>query len=98
MVLHHLIAITLIVFSYFAGQIPIGLCVLMCHDIGDVFLNLGKMSRDLALLPNRALDFMYLLILVTWLYPRCYVTSTTYIWMGIQCIIGWIKLENPYIG
>jgi len=43
MMLHHVLTVWLILNSFVANELPIGLVVLACHDISDVALDLMKM-------------------------------------------------------
>jgi TLC domain len=73
MALHHICAITAILFSYFTNQVAFGAVVLLIHDYGDVFLNLGKFVRDFKFAPNWMLNVIFMLLLLTWMVPRCFM-------------------------
>ena len=47
MMLHHCVTIALMLFSQINNQHAIGLVVVFCHDLSDVFLDLMKMSNYL---------------------------------------------------
>jgi hypothetical protein len=98
MTLHHVIASVLIFFSYYSFMGGIGLFVLMIHDIGDFWLNLAKMMRDMRLGPSWMLDSAVLTLVVAWVYPRCIASYFTYISWGISFAMGWIDCHNPYLG
>ena len=49
MMLHHCVTIALMLFSQINNQHAIGLVVVFCHDLSDVFLDLMKMSNYLKL-------------------------------------------------
>jgi len=82
MALHHYLTWFLIFYSYYTNYETFGLCVLMCHDIGDFFMNIGKLVRDLQLSSGWKLDLFYLLIVISWFYPRVIVAMCTYIPSG----------------
>lgn len=75
MALHHICAITAILFSYFTNMVAFGATVLLIHDYGDIFLNLGKFMRDLKLSPGWVVDSIYFVLLLTWSIPRCFIIS-----------------------
>jgi len=82
MILHHYLTWFLIFFSYYTNFESFGLAVLMCHDIGDFIMNIGKLVRDLQLLCGWKLDLYYLLVVISWGYPRIIVAICTYIPTG----------------
>jgi hypothetical protein len=98
MTLHHVIASTLIFFSYYSCMCHIGLFVLMIHDIGDFWLNLAKMMRDMRLGPGWLLDGAVLILVICWVYPRCIASFFTYISWGTYFAMGWENFHNPYLG
>jgi hypothetical protein len=42
MLFHHIVTVCLILFSYLLGHHRIGVLVLLCHDVSDVFLDYAK--------------------------------------------------------
>ena len=84
--------------SYYTCMIPCGIFVLMLHDIGDFWLNLAKMVRDLNLMPGMGLDLLYGVLCIFWIYPRCVVPCMTYIRMQCLYLVGtWGPFANEYI-
>jgi hypothetical protein len=85
MSLHHLCAMAAILFSYYTNQIGFGATILLIHDYGDVFLNLGKFWRDMRILPHMPwiIDIEYVLIFVSWFFPRVVLVSGCVLPAGI---------------
>ena len=84
MALHHLCTVAAIFFSYYTNQLALGATILLIHDVGDIFLNLFKIFRDMKLLPNRpkVLDVIALLLFCTWFFPRVVLINTCVIPVG----------------
>jgi hypothetical protein len=86
MALHHLCAMSAIIFSYFTNQIAFGATILLIHDYGDIFLNLGKILKDTKLVPpkvNFLVDIVYGLIFISWFGPRVFLIATCVLPAGI---------------
>ena len=68
MLFHHIVTVCLILFSYLLGHHRIGVLVLMCHDVSDVFLDYAKclhyldFVRCLPALPAFALPDVVMLL------------------------------------
>jgi TLC domain len=82
MALHHVATVTAIVFSYFGNQIPLGITVLMGHNIGDIVLNLGRFTRDLNLVSNTFQAILYALLVLSWAFPRIFLISACFLPAG----------------
>lgn len=68
---HHLVTIFLIYWSYAVGYYRIGLLVLVCHDIADIPLEMGKIF---VYLKNETFKTLtYVLILLSWAGSRLYI-------------------------
>jgi hypothetical protein len=72
MLVHHIVTLWLIFWSYGAGYHRIGVLVLFVHDIGDIFLELGKIGLYLEG-PDVVQHSCYVMLLVVWLSSRLYV-------------------------
>jgi hypothetical protein len=42
MILHHVITITVVLFSFITGFTRVGSAIFLCHDLADIWLELGK--------------------------------------------------------
>ena len=70
MVIHHLITFGLVVGSYAQTHMCYGTVVLVCFDISDLFMEIGKTCSDLKL--KYPTIVAYFLLLTTWIYWRLY--------------------------
>eukprot|EP01064_Diplonema_japonicum_P028736 TRINITY_DN4488_c0_g1_i1.p1 TRINITY_DN4488_c0_g1~~TRINITY_DN4488_c0_g1_i1.p1 ORF type:complete len:335 (+),score=63.10 TRINITY_DN4488_c0_g1_i1:50-1054(+) len=68
MVLHHVIAVTLIVLSYIMGYARIGALVMVSHNMSDITVCLTKSAKLLGW--KRACLFLLPLMIVTWAVTR----------------------------
>jgi len=96
MILHHYLTWFLIFYSYYTNYETFGITVLMCHDIGDFLMNIGKLVRDLQLVKGWKVDVFYLLIVVSWFYPRTIVASLTYIPNSLYAFFEQGSTIGPY--
>lgn len=71
MVIHHLVTIGLIGISFIYGYHRIGLLVLSCHNINDIFLEGAKSFKYLGF-PNAA-NITFAGLIISWIYSRFYV-------------------------
>ena len=71
MVVHHLVTIGLLATSYNYGYQRIGLLVLSCHNINDIFLEGGKSFKYLGFKTMSNVTFVGLIL--SWIYSRLYV-------------------------
>jgi len=69
LMLHHLVTIWLIYFSYSARFAKIGILVLMCHDVNDIFLEAGKLTVYTKIKRGQTVLFV-LGIMGSWLVSR----------------------------
>lgn len=75
MALHHIATVSAMMFSYFTNQIACGITVLAAHNIGDIWINFAKFSRDLQLVPGMISNVIYLVLVFTWSVPRVFMIS-----------------------
>ena len=79
MLAHHLMSCTLIIFAYSCNLWQVILTVLFCHDSGDFFMKLWKVTRDLKFLKTVAMDIIYVLGQFFFIYGRLIVPCLCYI-------------------
>jgi len=68
MCLHHVITIGLLSLSFSINFIRVGTLVLFSHDIGDVFIELGKLFRYAKW--ETPLTILYIVFMITWIGSR----------------------------
>lgn len=83
-VLHHGMALFLILFSYCSNQIKIGSIVLLTHDFSDVFIVLARGYGDFSFKNKKAVNVIYLLAFVIWSYTRLYAFPTHAIYIAFK--------------
>lgn len=71
--IHHLITFGMIVMAYLCMLYPLGIMILFCSDITDMFMFLSKSTRDVQLLPNSLFDVLALVTMASWFYIRGFV-------------------------
>ncbi|KAF1335482.1 Longevity-assurance protein, partial [Globisporangium splendens] len=79
MMSHHVVTIALVTWSYVVGFLPVGVIVLLLHDLSDVPLDMLKMANYLKLEGLRGLfvsELMFVVLLVDWSYFRIYLYPT----------------------
>jgi len=78
LLIHHLVTIWLIYFSYVVGLSRIGVLVLFCHDANDVTFEVGKtfVYRK----NNFMINVTYVIILFTWIATRLTLFPLVVIW------------------
>jgi len=68
MFIHHIITITLLVFSWTCNMVRCGCLVLVIHDCADIFLEGAKMTRYLKW--QRTCDTLFGLFALLWIVTR----------------------------
>lgn len=79
MMTHHVVTIALVMWSYIVGFLPVGVIVLVLHDLSDVPLDMLKMANYLKLEGARGFfvcEILYVIMLVIWVYLRVYTYPT----------------------
>lgn len=66
--LHHILTLTLIVFSYTVNFLPIGAVIMYVHDLTDLFVCLFKLTCDTH--SHRVQYSLFVCMLVSWFYFR----------------------------
>lgn len=84
MMVHHVLTVCLVLRSLISNELPIGLMVLACHDISDIFLDLMKMANYLKVEGAHGYyvtEICFVLnTYVSWPYLRLYVFPLHIIW------------------
>jgi ceramide synthetase len=71
MIIHHFVTISLIASSYLFGYHRIGLMVLYCHNVNDIFLEGAKCFRSIG--ATKTSNVTFVLLIVSWIYSRLYL-------------------------
>jgi len=70
LLVHHVVTIWLIYFSYTMRFERIGLLVLVCHDTNDVFFEFGKTLLYMPKVPERYPNVLFGGIMISWIVTR----------------------------
>ncbi|CAI5712039.1 unnamed protein product [Hyaloperonospora brassicae] len=79
MMTHHVITIALVTWSYAVGFLPVGVVVLLFHDMTDIPLDMLKMANYLKMEGVRGLftsEILFAITIVLWFYYRIYQYPT----------------------
>ena len=68
---HHVATVILIGYSYYLNLLHIGILLLACHELNDIFLELAKMARY-ASLPEWTSTTAFIAFAVSWFVTRLY--------------------------
>lgn len=68
---HHVATVILIGYSYYLNVVHIGVLVLACHEINDIFLEAAKMARY-AQAKEWVATFWFVLFALSWFATRIY--------------------------
>ena len=69
---HHVATVILIGYSYYLNLLHIGILVLACHEMNDIFLEMAKMARYAAL-PEWTSTTAFIAFAASWFVTRLYV-------------------------
>ncbi len=76
MALHHIVTVSLMLFSYYQNHIPSGITLLVAHNVGDIMINLAKFARDLKLIRSAFIEVsIFVLVFLSWFVPRVVLIS-----------------------
>ena len=67
--LHHIITLVLVVYTYMGNCIPVGAGIMLTTDISDIFVALFKISVDVNEIAQKVL---YLTMFASWGYFRMF--------------------------
>lgn len=77
MALHHIVTVSLMLFSYYQNHIPSGITLLVAHNVGDVMINLAKFARDLKLVKSVLVEaLVFSTVFASWFGPRVILISS----------------------
>lgn len=76
MMLHHCVTVSAMMFTYYGNHVISGTTVLIAHNIGDVFINLSKFTRDAKVLSGFKLDLLFVVLFLTWFVPRVVIIGS----------------------
>jgi TLC domain len=85
--IHHFATIFSIIFCYFTNFEDYGPFILIASDLTDGLLNIGKVYRDVYGDKSRGLDYLFVVVLLSWILARnvfmlgCWY-SATYKWVA----------------
>ena len=71
MVLHHIITILLIYFSWAVNMVRVGSLVILVHDIADPWINLVKMAKYVKW--DRTAEVLFTIFMIIWIVSRLFV-------------------------
>ena len=86
MMTHHVITIALVTWSYAVGFLPVGVVVLLFHDMTDIPLDMLKMANYLKMEGVRGLftsEILFVTTIVLWFYYRVYQYPTKLLYTTI---------------
>jgi hypothetical protein len=75
--LHHLVTIVLVVFSYSISFMPIGAVIMLVMDASNIFICLFKIFADIS---KNTTFYSYCMMLGTWVYLRMFIFPAAIIW------------------
>ncbi|KAG6609224.1 Longevity-assurance protein (LAC1) [Phytophthora cinnamomi] len=79
MMTHHVVTIALVTWSYAVGFLPVGVVVLLLHDMTDIPLDMLKMANYLKIEGVPGLftsEILFVITIVLWFYYRVYQYPT----------------------
>jgi ceramide synthetase len=79
MMTHHVVTIALVTWSYRIGFLPVGVIVLLLHDLSDIPLDMLKMANYLKMEGLRGFfvsETMFVIVFAGWIYLRIYTYPT----------------------
>ncbi|CAL8070760.1 unnamed protein product [Calicophoron daubneyi] len=104
MMIHHGVAISLIVFSFFHHFIPVGVLVFFLHDISDVLLEFTKVtvyfksrSKNVGHLNKFLSDAGFCAFTISWVVFRLYWYPLKVLNASTWCVFLHYGCTNPYL-
>ena len=86
MMTHHVVTIALVTWSYAVGFLPVGVIVLLLHDMTDIPLDMLKMSNYLKMEGVPGLftsEILFVTTIALWFYYRIYQYPTKLLYATI---------------
>jgi len=71
--LHHAIALFLVICSYLANYMPVGALVMVYHDICDIFSSGLRVLGDSDYNSSKIIFFVYITFLLAWMHLRVFL-------------------------
>ena len=81
--LHHVMALSLIFYSYTSNYMNSGIMVLLTHDFSDALLVLARGYPDLRFKTRGMVNVIYVITFTVWCYCRLFAFPNTVIWANI---------------
>ncbi|XP_060086199.1 ceramide synthase 5-like [Ylistrum balloti] len=78
MVVHHVVTINLVYFSFACNQIRVGTLVLLVHDAVDFWMAAAKMA--IYLKKPKVADSLFVIFLIVWFFTRLYIYPFRILW------------------
>ena len=69
---HHVATVVLIAYSYYLNLTRVGVMVLVCHEMNDIFMEAAKMSRY-AKAPEWKTTSLFVIFMLSWFVTRIYL-------------------------
>ena len=83
MLLHHIVALALVVCSYLTNILPVGALVMVVHDHCDIWTSFMRMVGETQYYTTHAAKVFYALMIITWVYCRMIILPY------IAYVLGW---------
>lgn len=97
MMLHHCLAVALIVLCYLSSLFTFGITILLTSDFSDIFLDLTKFIRDTSVLVKyKVADYSFAIMVLSWLYLRGFVISGCLLFGSFVNFYGLIMKDPSY--
>lgn len=91
MITHHYAAVVSLFYSYFTNWEDYAFIILICHDLSDGILNLGKVSRDMKF--STLTNICWVFLAFFWFYHRTYIIASCYFYKTYEYY--WWKAPFP---
>jgi hypothetical protein len=86
--LHHQVALFLVLCSYLANAMPVGILVMVYHDVCDVFSSGVRVLGDSQYHSSMFTNTIYVTFLVCWMHLRVYLLPQLIYQISIKVEMG----------